>query len=119
MPSNGKPLAGKVTLVTGSAAGIGSASAVEFAREGADVVVNYSRSRDEAQQTLDQVKQLGARAILVQADCSKEDQVKDLVSQATKEFGGVDILVNNAGRTRFIPLPNRDEVTDEDWDSIL
>src|SRR5688572_26775328 len=100
--NGGKPLAGKVALVTGSAAGIGSASAIQFAREGADVVVNYSRSKDEAQQTIEQVHRQGVRALLVQANCSREDQVKELVSQAVKELGGVDILVNNAGRTRFV-----------------
>ncbi|MGI8423858.1 MAG: SDR family NAD(P)-dependent oxidoreductase [Chloroflexota bacterium] len=117
--ARGKPLAGRVALVTGSATGIGSASAIEFAREGADVVVNYSRSKAEAQRTLDQVKQLGVRAIVVQADCSKEEQVKDLVAHAVKELGGVDILVNNAGRTRFVPLPDLDALSDEDWDSIF
>ena len=119
MADRGRPLAGKVALITGSAAGIGSASAIQFAREGADVVVNYSRSKDEAEQTLEQVKREGGRALLIQADCSKEDQIKQMVSQTVKELGGVDILVNNAGRTRFVPLPNIDELTDHDWDSIL
>jgi 3-oxoacyl-[acyl-carrier protein] reductase len=116
---SGKPLAGKVALVTGSAAGIGSASAIAFAREGADVVVNYSRSKAEAEETLEHVKREGVRALLIQADCSKEEQIKELVDRTVKELGGVDILVNNAGRTRFVPLPNLDELTDDDWDSIL
>ena len=117
--NRGKPLAGKVALVTGSAAGIGSASAIQFAREGADVVVNYSRSKEEAEETLEHVRRAGGRALLIQADCSKEEQIKEMVAQTVKELGGIDILVNNAGRTRFVPLPNIDEVTDEDWDSIL
>ena len=119
MAGTGKPLAGKVALVTGSAAGIGSASAIAFAREGADVVVNYSRSKAEAEETLERVKREGVRALLIQADCSSEEQIKVMVSQTVKELGGVDILVNNAGRTRFVPLPNIDELTDDDWDSIL
>jgi 3-oxoacyl-[acyl-carrier protein] reductase len=112
-------LAGKVAIITGSAAGIGSATAVELAREGADVVVNYSRSEEEAQRTLAEVKKLGVRALLVKADCAREDEIKEMVDRTVKELGGVDILVNNAGRTRFIPLPDIDEVTDADWDSIL
>ena len=114
-----KRLAGKVAIVTGSAAGIGSATAIELAREGADVVVNYSRSEDEAQRTLDEVKRHGGRSLLVKADCSREAEIKEMVDRTVKELGGVDILVNNAGRTRFIPLPDVDDVTDEDWDSIL
>jgi 3-oxoacyl-[acyl-carrier protein] reductase len=114
-----RPLAGQVAIVTGSAAGIGSESAIAFAREGADVVVNYSRSEDEAKRTLEEVKRHGVRALLVKADCAREDQIKEMVDRTVKELGGVDILVNNAGRTRFIPLPDIDEVTDEDWDSIL
>jgi 3-oxoacyl-[acyl-carrier protein] reductase len=114
-----KRLAGKVAIVTGSAAGIGSATAIELAREGADVVVNYSRSEDEAKQTLAEVQKHGGRALLIKADCSRESDIKELVDRTVKELGGVDILVNNAGRTRFIPLPDIDEVTDADWDAIL
>ncbi len=112
-------LAGKVALVTGSATGIGAASAIELAREGADVVVNYSRSEAEAKQTRDACAALGVRALLVRADCSREEQVKEMVARAVDELGGVDILVNNAGRTRFVPLPNIDELEDADWDSIF
>ncbi|HEU5314809.1 MAG TPA: SDR family NAD(P)-dependent oxidoreductase [Chloroflexota bacterium] len=115
----GKRLAGKVAIVTGSAAGIGSATAIELAREGADVVVNYSRSEEEAKQTLAQVQKHGARSLLVRADCSRESEIKEMVDRTVKELGGVDILVNNAGRTRFIPLSDIDEVTDADWDAIL
>ena len=117
--AEGKRLAGQVAIVTGSAAGIGSETAIELAREGADVVVNYSRSEDEAQRTLAEVKKLGTRALLIKADCSREDQIKEMVDRTVKELGGVDILVNNAGRTRFIPLSDIGEVTDADWDSIL
>jgi 3-oxoacyl-[acyl-carrier protein] reductase len=118
MPESGA-LRGKVALVTGSATGIGRASAMEFAREGADVVVNYSRSEAEARQTRDDCAALGVRALLVKADCSREEEVKDLVARAVDELGGVDILVNNAGRTRFVPLPDIDDLVDADWDSIL
>jgi 3-oxoacyl-[acyl-carrier protein] reductase len=108
-----------VALVTGSATGIGRATAIELAREGADVVVNYSRSEAEAQQTRADCAALGVKAILVRADCSKEDEVKEMVDRARHELGGVDILVNNAGTTRFVPLPDIDDLGDTDWDSIF
>jgi 3-oxoacyl-[acyl-carrier protein] reductase len=112
-------LAGKVALITGSATGIGRATAIEFAREGADVVVNYSRSELEARQTRDDCAALGVRALLIRADCSREEEIKDMVARTVDELGGVDILVNNAGTTRFVPLPNLDELTDADWDRIF
>jgi len=121
--SQEKRLGGKVAVVTGSATGIGRESAIEFAREGADVVINYSRSEAEATQTRDDCAALGVRALLIQADCSKEDQVKQLVERASSELGGIDILVNNAGRTRFIPFQGMpeslNEITDEDWRAIF
>jgi len=112
-------LRGKVALITGSATGIGRAAALEFAREGADVVVNYSRSEAEAKQTQADCAALNVRALLVRADCAKEDDVKDLVARTVDELGGVDILVNNAGTTRFVPLPEIDELDDSDWDRIF
>ncbi len=117
-------LAGKVALVTGSATGIGSEAAIGFAREGADVVINYSRSEAEAQQTKDACAAFGVRTLLVQADCSKEDEIKEMVDRTARELGGIDILVNNAGRTRFIPFERLgpaglDEIADQDWDAIL
>ena len=112
-------LRGKVALVTGSATGIGRESAILFAQEGADVVVNYSRSESEAKQTRDDCAAHGVRALLVRADCSREDEVKELVDRTARELGGVDILVNNAGRTRFVALPDINDLTDQDWDSIL
>ena len=112
-------LRGKVALVTGSATGIGRAAALEFAREGADVVVNYSRSEAEAKQTQAECAALNVRALLVRADCANEGEVKEMVARAADELGGVDILVNNAGTTRFVPLPEIDDLDDSDWDRIL
>src|SRR6266542_175639 len=118
MPAEGR-LKGKVALVTGSATGIGRESAILFAQEGADVVVNYSRSEAEAKQTRDDCAVHGVRALLVRADCAREDDVKEMVDRTAHELGGVDVLVNNAGRTRFVALPDIDDLTDQDWDSIL
>jgi 3-oxoacyl-[acyl-carrier protein] reductase len=112
-------LAGKVALITGSATGIGAATAIALAHEGADVVVNYSRSRADAEETIAACGALGVRTLLVRADCGVEVEIRAMVADAVHALGGIDILVNNAGRTRFVPLANIDDLTDEDWDSIF
>ncbi len=87
----------KVALITGSDSGIGQATAIEFAKEGADVVVNYLEDQDGAEHTRRQVEAAGRRAIVVQADVSQESEVEKLFDQAIEAFGTVDILMNNAG----------------------
>lgn len=94
-------------LVTGGNTGIGKASAQRLAREGASVCVNYYApgEAEEAEKLASELEQAGApKAIAVQADVGKEDEVKRLVSQAHEELGGLDILVNNAGIEKQIPL---------------
>ncbi len=90
-------LQGKVTLITGSDSGIGQATAEEFAREGADVVVHYLDDRDGAEATRRTIESVGRRAVVVQADISEEDDVEAMFDRAVEAFGSVDILVNNAG----------------------
>ena len=90
-------LEGKVALVTGSSRGIGRATALLFAKEGAKIVVNYSKTPKEAAAVAEEIKKLGSEAIVVECDVSKEDQVKSMIKQAVDHFGGLDILVNNAG----------------------
>jgi glucose 1-dehydrogenase len=90
-------LDGKVALVTGSDSGIGQATAIEFAREGADVVVTYLEDRDGAERTRQQVEDLGRRAIVEQVDLRQEQEIERLFDRAVDAFGGVDILMNNAG----------------------
>lgn len=92
-----KKLDGKVAIVTGSSRGIGKAIALEFARNGAKVVVNYVKSKEEAERVVDEIKKIGTEAIAVMADVSDEKQVKRLFEEAIKRFGRIDILVNNAG----------------------
>jgi len=87
----------KVALITGSDSGIGQGTAVEFAREGADVVVTYNTDRKGAGVTRRQVQAAGRRAIVVKVDTSREASVKTMFDAAIKAFGTVDILVNNAG----------------------
>ncbi len=90
-------LQGKVALITGSDSGIGQATAIEFARAGADVVVNYLHDHDGAEQTKQRVAAEGRRAIVVQADHGDEQQVADMFRQGLDAFGHLDILMNNAG----------------------
>jgi len=87
----------KVALVTGASRGIGRAIAVEMAREGADVVINYGHSEEKANEVARGVEALGRQALLVRADVSKPDQIKAMRERVMEKFGGVDILVNNAG----------------------
>ncbi len=89
-------LTDRVAMITGSDSGIGHASAVEFAKEGADVVVNYLHDEEGANKTKDEVEAQGRRAIVVQADHGYEDQVEKLFAAAFDAFGKVDVLMNNA-----------------------
>jgi len=89
-------LSDKVAMITGSDSGIGHASAVEFAKEGADIVVNYLHDEQGANTTKDEVEAQGRRAIVVQADHGYEDQVETLFAAAFDAFGKVDVLMNNA-----------------------
>ncbi len=90
-------LQGKVAIVTGASKGIGAAIAVRLAQEGASIVVNYARSQSEAERVVDLVRQHGGVACGIQADVSKEDDVKRLFAAAKASYGRIDILVNNAG----------------------
>lgn len=87
----------RIALITGSDSGIGQGTAIEFAKEGADVVVHYLDDADGAQKTCGAVEAQGRRAIVVQADISDEQQVHRLFDEAVQAFGRVDILMNNAG----------------------
>jgi len=93
---NGR-LQDRIALITGSDSGIGQATAIEFAKEGADLVVHYLEDAEGAEETRQEVEAQGRRAIVVQGDITDEDQVGRLFDDAVKEFGRVDILMNNAG----------------------
>jgi glucose 1-dehydrogenase len=87
----------KVALITGSDSGIGQASAIAFAGEGASVIVHYLADADGAEHTREQIDAAGGSAVVVQADISDEHQVGRLFDEATAAFGRVDVLMNNAG----------------------
>ncbi len=110
---------GKVALVTGSATGIGRAVAIRLAQQSVAVAVNYSRSKEDAKETLAEVQKCGVPAILCQCNVADDQQVRAMVERCQKELGGVDILVNNAGMTRFIDHAKLDELNEDIWDEIL
>jgi 3-oxoacyl-[acyl-carrier protein] reductase len=109
----------KAAIVTGGGTGVGRATALRLARLGCAVLVNYSRSRNEAEQTVAEIEALGAKAIAFAADVADDAAVRQMVAQAVDAFGRIDLLVNNAGTTRFIAAPQLDAVTDEDWQRIM
>ena len=90
-------LSGKSALVTGGSRGIGAAIAKRLAREGADVAITYSSSRQRAQQVVDEILNGGGRAVAIKADAADQVAVRAAVQQVAQEFGKIDILVNNAG----------------------
>lgn len=125
---------GKVAIVTGGGRGIGKAIALVLAEAGADVAV-AARSRDQIEQTAEEIRKLRRRALAIPTDVSNEDQVKELVDKVISEFGKIDILCNSAGILLFKPvavlpgvkLPGWESAGDnwdkpqtlEDWDKVL
>ncbi len=110
------PLEGQVALVTGGAKRIGRSIALRLATEGADVVVNYSRSQKEAEELAGQIARSGRRALVWQADVSRRSEVQKMIGGIEAEFGRLDLLVNNAGV--FFPV-KFEELTEEQWDTIM
>lgn len=102
-------LAGKVAVVTGASKGIGAAIAAKLGSEGANVVVNYAGDKAGAEKVVKTVQNSGGKAVAIQADVSKKEQVKKLFQETKKAFGPVDVLVNNAGVYEFKPLEEVDE----------
>ncbi|HJT34388.1 MAG TPA: glucose 1-dehydrogenase [Pirellulales bacterium] len=97
-------LAGKVAVVTGASKGIGAEIARQFAAEGAAVVVNYATSKQGAERVVADILREGGKAIAVQADMSKPDQIERLFAETMRHFDKLDVLVNNAGIYEFAPL---------------
>jgi 3-oxoacyl-[acyl-carrier protein] reductase len=109
-------LEGKIALVTGASRGIGREIALELAREGASVAVNYAGSEARALELVDEIKSLGTDAIAIQADVSNSDSVSEMVKQTIEQFGKLDILVNNAGITKDNLLMRMKE---SEWDDVI
>jgi 3-oxoacyl-[acyl-carrier protein] reductase len=110
---------GKAAIVTGASSGVGKATAMRLAARGCSVLVNYSRSRDAAEQVAKEAEALGVKAIPFRADVAQDADCVAMAAEATSAFGRLDILVNNAGTTRFINHHDLDGVTDDAWENIL
>ena len=106
----------KVAIITGSSRGIGRATAIEFAKQGAKVVVNYNKSKEEAEKVVEEITRLGTEAISIKADVSKPDEVKLMINKTLEKFGSINILVNNAGMVAPKPFL---ELTTDDWKKTL
>ena len=109
-------LKGKCAVITGASRGIGKCIATKFAKEGANVVINYKNNEEEALKVKQELEDLGSQVLVVKADVSELEQAENLIKEAKKEFGRVDILVNNAGITKDNLIIRMKE---EDFDSVI
>jgi len=109
-------LKGKSAIVTGAGRGVGRAIALGFAKEGADVLVNYSKSEGPALEAVREIERLGQKGIAYKADVSKEEEVIGMFKAALEAFGKLDILVNNAGNSSPGMLH---KMSVESWDSVV
>lgn len=109
-------LADRVALITGGSRGFGRATALCFAREGADVMVDYRAAEAEAASVVEQIEGMGRRAIAVRADVARRDDAAALADRAMQAFGRVDILVNNAGIMDVTPFATQDPAT---WTAMI
>lgn len=109
-------LEGKKAIVTGGSRGIGRAIALMFAKEGADVLVNYHSNDAAAKDTVAEIEKLGRKGVAVAADVANYKSAQNMVDECVKQLGGVDIVVNNAGVSKPSMLLKMKE---EDWDAII
>lgn len=105
----------KNALVTGAGHGIGKAIAIDLAKNGYNVGVNYFNSKEKAKDTCKQIEQLGQKALLLQADITDNQQLDAMFTSFSQTFGSIDLMVNNAGVSKFYPFL---EVTEDQWKEI-
>jgi 3-oxoacyl-[acyl-carrier protein] reductase len=109
----------KVAIVTGSATGVGAAAALMLAEHGCHVVINYTRSKDEAEETAARCREQGVEALVFQADVSDDESCRAMVQAAVDAWGRVDYLINNAARTKFNAYENLDGLDKQDFLDIM
>ena len=108
-------LKGKSALVTGGGTGLGRAIALQLAHEGVNLVINYSRSAQDAEKTAADARAIGVKAEPLKADVSIPESAEKLVADSAGILGGLDILINNAGTTKFVTFPDLDGLNPEDF----
>ena len=106
----------KTVLITGASRGIGRATALRFAREGYNIVINYLRSVDAAYHLLHELQDYPCNAILIQADITNRVQVRGMVSQSLTQFGAIDVLVNNSGIAQQKLFT---DITEDEWNNMF
>lgn len=109
----------RVALVTGGGTGLGQAVSFLLAEAGIAVVVNYSKSKEEAEETVSKIVASGQKAISVQGDVASPEDVHHMVSTIIHHYGRLDILIANAGTTVFHPFEELDAISVDDWDHIM
>jgi len=113
-------LQGRVALVTGGAGGIGGAVVRSLAKAGiSGVAINYRKSAKDAEDLAGEMERLGVKALAIQADVQRDDQVRSMIAKVSDQFGRLDIVVNNAGVTHWVRLGDLEGLTDAIWDEIL
>ena len=109
-------LKGKSAIITGGSLGIGASIAIELARAGANVAINYRKHDTEAKEVAKKIEKLGKKCLVIKADVTSYDDAESMFNQVKKEFGGLDILICNAGI-------NKDRViwkmSEKDWDNVI
>lgn len=108
----------RVALITGGGTGIGRAVALAFAKSGVNLVINYSRSCIEAEETQEAARALGVEALVVRADVSRDSEVRAMVGRTLQNFDRLDILVNSAGVTDYVVLSDLEGLTDAHWNRV-
>ncbi|HCE07313.1 MAG TPA: oxidoreductase [Oxalobacteraceae bacterium] len=108
----------KVCVVTGSSSGIGAATAKLFAKNGWNVVINFSRDATPAQAVAQECRTLGAEVLIIKADISSDDDCRRMAAEVGSAWGRTDVLVNNAGATKFVALKDLDGLSADDFHTI-
>src|SRR6202140_1766719 len=109
---------GLCAIITGSASGLGAATAAMLAKDGARIVINYSSSQKEAEQTADLCRAAGGEAVVVQGDVSRDEDCRKIVAAAAP-WGRLDALINNAGTTKHVAHENLDGLSAEDFQRLF